>query len=76
MVGDNDGFWVSNSLQNRYCPDSIKGATPSIAYHRDAFDGRIDAKNLIWIQAWVRAAQDDDTGSALMNGLSHSQEIW
>lgn len=33
-------------------------------------------KNPIRVQACVRAAQDDDTGSALTNGLSHSQEIW
>lgn len=33
-------------------------------------------QKFIRIKAWVRAAQDDDTGSALTNGLSHSQEIW
>lgn len=71
---DNDRLCTRNSLKNRNGPDGIHRTASSIADHADALKAGVNAKDGIWIEARVRAAQDDGGSPGLASCLGHGNQ--
>jgi len=75
MVHHSNHAWIADGLEYGDGAQSVSGTTARVSDHHN-LDGAIHAEDLIWIQARIRATDQDDAGPSCGNCPRRELNSW